>query len=227
VTARRESPEEQMTDPAAMPARPKTIADISSPYPFGVLAAVGFVAGIFWFPAWFVAAQMLRLWSQRGCMTWLKSRGVPEYTDEKYAQIIGYGPIALIAARILLSLNWLEPFQTIADHKLNTAPTPENGVFLGIAFGVALGTALTGFMRTHGLPWLIGAAGFVAVAVLVGGGYGLIWTATFLTGLPVIALGYVTSKIPIIINKYFEKREKARADEAALASAPPKASVFK
>jgi hypothetical protein len=217
-----------MTNPAAQTAKRNTIADIPSPYPFGVLAAIGFVVGIFWFPAWFLAAQMLRLWSKRGCMTWLKSRGVPEYTDENYANVIGYGPMALIAARVLLSLNWLEPFQTIANHKLDTTPGPENGVFLGIVFGLALGTALTGAMRTHGTPWLIGIAGFIAVAVLVGTGYGLIWNGTFLTGLPVIALGYITSKIPITINRYFERRDKRLAEEAALASAPPpKANVFK
>jgi len=217
-----------MTDSAALPARPKTIADTPSPYPFGVLAVVGFVVGIFWFPAWFLAAQMLRLWSQRGCMTWLKSRGVPEYTDEKYAQIIGYGPLLLIVGRILLSLNWLEPFQTIADHKLNTAPTPENDVFLGIVFGIALGTALTGAIRTHGLPWLIGIAGFVAVAVLVGSGYGLLWNANFLTGLPVVALAYITSKIPIIINRHFDRRARNLELEALeKSSPPPKANVFK
>jgi hypothetical protein len=216
-----------MTAPAITTARPRTIADISTPYPAAVLAVIGFVVGIVWFPAWFLTAQMLRLWSGRGCMTWLKSRGVPEYTDEKYAQIIGYGPLALIVARVLLALNWLEPWQVVADHKLDTTQTGESATFLAVVFGIALATALTGVMKTHGLPWLIGAAGFVLVAFLVAGGYGAIWKATAISGLGVIVVAYLIAKIPLTINQRMDKRAAKRAEEALTEANPGGKKVFK
>jgi hypothetical protein len=202
-----------MTGTAAQRARPTCLADVASPYPVAVLAAIGLVAGWWWFPAWFLAAQLVRTWSTRGGVTWLSSRGFPEYTDEQYGRYIGYAPIALIALRIVLSLNWLEPFQIIAAHKAQTGADTESYVFVAIILGLALAVALTGVLRAHGLPWPLAAAGFVAVAVLALGSYGAIWNANALTAVPLVALGYLTSKIALVTNRVLDNRAARRAEE--------------
>jgi hypothetical protein len=202
-----------MTDTATQAEKPRTLSDLPWPLPVAVIAAVGFVGGIWWFPAWFLAAQTIRIWSQRGCMTWLKSRGVPEYTDDKYANWISYAPIILIVLRIALSVSWIEPFAVISNHHLDTAPTPENGIFLSVVFGLALATAITGVLKVYGPLWIISAAGFVAVTVLVAGGYGAIWTAMALDGGGLIILAYFTSHGPMQINKLLAKRAQRKAEE--------------
>ena len=194
--------------------RPRTISDLPWPIPVAVLGAIGLVAGIWWFPAWFLAAQVARIWSTRGCMTWLASIGVPEYKDEEYARIVGVGPLALIAIRIFFSFNWLEPFQVIAAHHVDTTPNQESATALAIVFGVALATSLTGVLKSHGLPWIIAAAGFIAMSILVAGGYGLIWQANSLTALGLIVAGFCTSKIAMSINGFHRRRALRRADEA-------------
>jgi hypothetical protein len=203
-----------MSDTATQADRPKTLSDLPWPLPVAVIAAIGFVGGIWWLPAWLLAGQIVRIWSQRGCMTWLKSRGVPEYTDDKYANWIGYAPIILIAVRVVFSLNWLEPFQALQAHHLDTTPTPENSIFLSLVFGLALATAMTGVLKVYGPLWIISLAGFIAVAVLVVGGYGAIWTATALEGSPLIILAYFVSHGPMQINKILLKRARRPAEEA-------------
>ena len=202
-----------MADTATRKARPTCLADLASPYPVAALAAIGLVVGWWWFPAWFLAGQLVRLWSRRGAVTWLNSRGVPEYTDETYGTYIGYAPIALIALRIILSVNWLEPFQIIAAHKASTGADPETATFISIILGLALAVALTGVLRTHGLPWFLASAGFVAVAVLALGSYGAIWNANAITAVPLVALGYLTSKIALVTNRALDNRAARRAEE--------------
>jgi hypothetical protein len=203
-----------MSDTATQADRPKTLSDLPWPLPVAVIAAIGLVGGIWWLPAWLLAGQIVRIWSQRGCMTWLKSRGVPEYTDDKYANWIGYAPIILIAVRVLLSLNWLEPFQALQAHHLDTTPTPEDGILLSLVFGLALATAMTGVLKVYGPLWIMSLAGFIAVAVLVVGGYGTIWTATAIEGSSLIILAYFTSHGPMQINKILLKRARRLAEEA-------------
>ena len=207
-----------MTDAAAQRARPATLADLAVPFPFFVLAAIGLVVGYSWFPAWFFAAQLLRIWSTSGAVRWLSSLGVPEYTDEKYAMIIGYTPVALIALRILLSLNWLEPVQILGKQHIQTGPNPEEAVFLGIVLGVSLATAMTGVLRAHGLPWLLAAAGFGVMLALVVGADGAIWQPNPLQALPLIILGYLVSKIPLTITGVLDRRAARREEEIAQGS---------
>ncbi len=186
-----------MTGTPRAKASPVTLADVASPYPVFTLAAIGLVAGYWWFPAWFLSAQLVRIWSGRGGTTWLSSRGVPEYTDARYAAIVGYAPLALIAVRIVLSLNWLEPFQVITSQKVQGQSEAETAAYLAVILGVAVAAALTGVLRTHGPAWVLAAAGFSIVLALAIGSNGAVWRPSPLTALPLVLVGYLASKIPM------------------------------
>ncbi|MGA3030267.1 MAG: hypothetical protein ABSE58_05940 [Candidatus Limnocylindrales bacterium] len=199
-----------MTGTPGAKASPTTLADLPSPYPVFTLAAIGLVAGYWWFPAWFLSAQLLRIWSVRGGIAWLSSRGVPEYTDDRYAAFIGYAPLALIAVRIVLSFNWLEPFQVFANQKVPTGSDAELGGYLAIVLGAAVAAALTGVLRTHGPAWLLAAAGFSLVLALAIGSNGAVWRPNALTALPLVLVGYLVSKIPMTaadaLTRWAERR---------------------
>lgn len=191
-----------------------TLSDIAWPYPFFGLGVVGLVIGYWWFPAWFLAAQLIHIWSARGGVRWLRARGVPEYTDEKYMTIIGYASMVLIAIRIVLSLNWLEPFQVLDSRTIYTGPDPQTAIYLSVILGVSLAAALTGVLRTHRLTWLFAAAGFILVLVLAVGANGAVWKPNGVTALPLLLVAYLFSKIPMTIEGFFDRRAARRAAEA-------------
>jgi len=203
-----------MTGTPEAKASPTTLADVTSPYPVFVLAVAGLIAGYWWFPAWFLSAQLVRIWSSRGGATWLSSRGVPEYTDDRYAAIIGYAPLALIAVRILLSFNWLEPFQVLAAQKVSTGSGAETGAYLAVVLGIAVAAALTGVLRTHGPAWLLAVAGFSLVLALAVGSSGTVWRPNALTAAPLVLAGFLVSKIPMAIAAALSRSAERRARDA-------------
>jgi hypothetical protein len=134
--------------------------------PVFLLAGVAAIAGILWFPLWFLAAELLRLWAPRGGMRWLASRGVPEYTDDRYAAIIGLAPIAAIAVRVALALDWIAPIRVFLGGKGDITAS-EWAVALAAVFGLTLATSLPGVLRTTGWPRVLAIAGFAGMAALV------------------------------------------------------------
>jgi hypothetical protein len=200
-----------MTDTAAQTTQ-WTLADALPPVPVFALAAVGLVVGYWWLPAWFLAAQLVRLWSSRGGVRWLSSLGVAEYTDEKYAAIIGYAPVVLIGLRLFLSINWLESFQVINSEKLPTGPNPQDATYLAVVLGFAVAAALSGVLLSRGLPWLIAAAGFALVLALAIGASGPIWQANALQAAPLMILGYLVSKVPLTIIRTLDRLATRRAE---------------
>jgi hypothetical protein len=203
-----------MTSTSPAP-RVGTIAERIHPYLLFALAGLGTVWGLFWLPAWFLVAQLIRQWAPRGGMRWLASRGVPEYTDEMYALYMGNIPLALIGVRLLLSVDILEPFKMLNDKRLDTTSGAETTVFLGIVVGCVIATALTGVLRTHGWPWLLSAAGFTALMVWAIGSFGLIWHSNALYAMPFIPLAWLSSAIPMFICRRLDRRPTADSDAPA------------
>lgn len=191
----------------ASPAKPRarTIAENGNPYVIFALAAAGAVWGIFWLPAWFLVAQMLRLWAPNAGVRWLSSRGVPEYTDDKYAQAIANVPLLIIAGRLLISVDVLEPFKVISEHKVNAVGS-EAGVFLAVVVGIAVAMSLSGVMKTHGWTWLIATAGFAGVMTGAIGSYGLIWHANALEAAVLVPPAWLFSVIPMYICGRLDRR---------------------
>lgn len=191
-----------MTQSVAPVHRVRGLADIADVRPFVVLAAIGAVAGIWWFPFWFLSAQLLRIWATHGGMRWLTAHGVAEYADEKIAMLVGLVPVAIIAARIIVSVDWVQPVRILETHKV-TSSAGELSIFLDLVIGIAMATALTGVLITRGLPWLVAALGFTAVLVLAAAATrGLLWEPSGFTAMPLALLGYLTTKIAIIWDNH-------------------------
>jgi hypothetical protein len=205
-----------MTDSDLTAAPRRTPAD----YPGGVavfgVAGAAALGGLFWFPAWFFAAQLLRLWAPRGGTRWLSKRGVPEYTDEQYAAAIGWLPLIPIVARIVIGVNWLEPFQTIVNQRKDAPNSGEMILLLDIVLGLAIGAALTGVMRTGGWARVIGLVGFVSVAALV---LIVAFAPPFdINGFAVIPLalyGWLVSEIAVFVDAAPKRRARRAARDAA------------
>jgi hypothetical protein len=203
-----------MTGRATYDSPPTTLADIASPYPFFALAAVGLVIGYWWLPAWFLAAQLIRVWSASGGVRWLSARGVAEYTDEKYAAIIGYALIGLIAVRVISSINWLESFQILGIQGWADKPDPQQATYLAVILGISVAVALGGVLRTNRLPWLLAAAGLGLIMLLSIGADGWIWRANTVEAAPLLVLAFGIAKIAMFLDRVLDRRAARRAEEA-------------
>jgi hypothetical protein len=200
-----------MTDTADQPApRPAVWADYPGVRPFAFGAAVAAVAGIVWFPCWFFGAQLLRLWATRGGMRWLRSRGVPEYMDERYATVIAWGAAIPIAARVMVAVNWLQPLQALTGDK-QVASDAEFAAALALVLGLSIGTALSGVMLTNGRPRVTALVGLVAVVGLaLAAQYSSFWHPNAFTAAPLMILGYLSSRIALFLHRAPERRARRR-----------------
>ncbi len=153
---------EASTESAAQPVP----ADYPKAWPVFLASGAGAVAGIFWFPLWFAAAQLLRVWAPRGGIAWLRSRGVPEYTDEQYATVISVGALVPIVLRIVVSFNWLQPIEVIVNQRKDPVAGSEWTALLDVVLGIAIAASMTGVLRTRGWAWLIALCGLATVVVL-------------------------------------------------------------
>lgn len=189
-----------MTDSSASTPRARSLAEIADVRPFAVLAVIGAVVGIWWFPAWFLSAQLVRIWATRGGMRWLAARGVTEYTDDKIVKIVGLVPVAIIAVRIIVAVNWLQPVQVLESHQLISSGS-ELSLYLDAVVGVAMAAALTGVLTTRGLPWLLALLGFGVVATMaVTASRGVLWQPNAFEAIPVALLGGATSWVATFWN---------------------------
>ena len=174
------------------------------------IAVVMAIAGIFWFPLWFIAAEILRLWAPRGGMRWLASRGVPEYTDDKYAMWIGIGPMLLIALRVVIALDWIAPFLVFAG-KSAPVSTNEFDTLVSLVLGVAIATALAGVMRTTGVPRILGILNFVAITALaVSVHRGAFGNPNALLVVPIVVPAYLFATIAIRWDRWLYRRAVRR-----------------
>lgn len=199
-----------MTDPARPAPRASTWAQtLDAPLIFAIVGATT-IAGIFWFPLWFVTAEVLRLWAPRGGMRWLASRGVPEYTDDSIATAIGIVPIVVIAIRVVIALNWLAPFLIFIRRSVPVSEG-EWAAMLALVLGVAMATALAGVLRTTGWPRLFAIAGFAAVTTLaVAAQQSLWWRSNALVALPLVILAYLISTAAILTDRRLYRRAARR-----------------
>ena len=178
--------------------------------PVFVLAGIGAVAGIFWFPLWFLAAELLRLWAPRGGMRWLSSRGVPEYGDERWASAIGIAPMVLIALRIALALDWIAPFRILTGGPASVTAS-ELTIFQASVLGLALATSLAGLLRTTGWPRVMALAGFAATAALVVVALiGVLWRPSALEALTLLVPAYVVSTVAIRVDRRLYRQAARR-----------------
>ena len=203
-----------MSDIALYKGPPRTLSEIANPVPFVAIAAVALVVGFWWLPAWFLAAQLIRVWAQSGGVRWLSSRGVAEYTDERYATIIGNALLFLIAFRLLLAINWLESFQILVDEHRGWAMNadPQQVTYVAVILGLAIAISLTGVMKTKRLPWVFATAGFALVLGLALVADGRVWLPTTVEAVPLIALGYLVSRIPMFFDRRLDRRAAKRAE---------------
>jgi hypothetical protein len=201
---------------SAVPApRPPTWAQSLSAGAVFVLAGAAAVIGIMWLPIWFLAAELLRLWAPRGGMRWLASRGVPEYTDDRYAAVIGIAPIAVIALRIAVSLDWLAPFRIFAGGQADITAS-ELAVAQALVLGLVLATSLAGVLRTTGWPRILALAGFFVVAGLVVAAEAGWWQPDALAALPLLVPAYLVSRLAMLADRWLYRRAARRYGQPSI-----------
>ncbi len=204
-----------MSDSQTTVPRPVAADYQSGPVIFAIAGAAA-LGGILWFPLWFFGAQLLRLWAPQGGRKWLRSQGVPEYSDEQYATAMSLIPVIPIAARLLVSFDWLEPFTTLINERKEPIAPGEMAVLVDLVLGLAIAASLTGVMRTRGWPWLVALAGFVpvvAVALIVG--FAPPWEINGFALIPVAAYGSLVSQLALFLQGAPERRARRAAREAA------------
>jgi hypothetical protein len=169
--------------------------------------AVAFaVAGIFWFPLWFVSAELLWTWAPRDGLRWLSSLGAREYVDEKIAAIIVWSACSLIAARFAVGLDWSHLLEG-ATLQVRLSPHGEFDSWLALVLGLAIGGALAGVMKTTGIPRIFALIGVLAVVALAWtGAHGIGWQANAFVALPVPILGWATARISIAWDRLLNRR---------------------
>jgi len=173
-------------------------------------AAVFAVAGIFWFPFWFVTAELLWTWAPRGGLRWLSSLGVGEYKDEQIASIIVWSWFGLVAARFAVGLDWTHLLEG-ATLKVRLSPPGEFDAWLAVVLGLALAGALAGVMKTTGWPRVFALLGVLAVFTLAWTGtHGIGWKANAFVSLPVPILGWATARIAIALDRWLNRRAARR-----------------
>jgi hypothetical protein len=171
-----------------------------------VAAAVFAVAGIFWFPFWFVSGELLWTWAPRGGVRWLRSLGVEEYKDERIASIIVWSWCAIIGVRFAIALDWAHLLDSATLHVL-LSPPGEFDAWLAVVLGLALAGALAGVMKTTGWPRVLALLGVLAVFALGWtGAHGIGWLANAFVALPVPILGWATARIAIALDRRLNRR---------------------
>ncbi len=176
-------------------------------------AAVFAVAGVFWFPLWFVTAELLWTWAPRGGLRWLSSSGVEEYRDERIASVIVWAWCGLIAARFAVALDWTHLLEG-ATLQVRLSPHSEFDAWLAVVLGLAIAGALAGVMKTTGWPRVFALLGVLAVAALAWtGANGIGWLANAFVALPVPVLGWSTARISITLDRWLNRRVARRLAE--------------
>ncbi len=187
-------------------------AEYPNGWPVLGLAFAGAIAGIFWFPLWFAAAQLLRIWAPRGGVAWLRDRGVPEYTDERYASAIWIGAVVPIALRILVSFNWLQPFQD----PYAVAGKGEMTTLLDFVLGIAIALAMSGVLLCRGWSWLLALTGLAAVVVLaVVVAFRPGFQISGIAAAPLVVLGWLSSFLALFIDNAPARRARREARRLA------------
>jgi hypothetical protein len=205
-----------MTDTDAIPAPRPVLADYPGGYAVLAVATAAAAGGIFWFPLWFFGAQVLRLWAPRGGIAWLRSWGVPEYTDEQYATVITLAPFVPIAARIAVAADWLEPFMVFLNNRKEAVSQGEMTVLMDVVLGLAIFAALTGVMQTRGWPFLIALTSFAAVLALsLVFAFAPPFTTNGFAFMPIAVMAAIISRLAI----FFESAPQRRALRAIRAAA--------
>ncbi|HEX7430936.1 MAG TPA: hypothetical protein VF293_01980 [Candidatus Limnocylindrales bacterium] len=176
-------------------------------------AAIFAVAGVFWFPLWFVTAELLWTWAPRGGLRWLSSSGVEEYRDERIASVIVWAWCGLIAARFAVALDWTHLLEG-ATLQVTQSPHGEFDAWLAVVLGLALAWALAGVMKTTGWPRIFALLGVLAVLALAWtGANGIGWLANAFVALPVPVLGWSTARISITLDRWLNRRVARRLAE--------------
>jgi hypothetical protein len=176
-------------------------------------AAVFAVAGVFWFPLWFVTADLLWTWAPRGGLRWLSSSGVEEYRDERIASVIVWAWCGLIAARFAVALDWTHLLEG-ATLQVRQSPHGEFDAWLAVVLGLALAWALAGVMKTTGWPRIFALLGVLAVLALAWtGANGIGWLANAFVALPLPVLGWSTARISIALDRWLNRRVARRLAE--------------
>jgi hypothetical protein len=205
-----------MTDITSEPTRRRVWADNPSAWPFFGVAALAGIAGIFWFPLWFFAGRLLQLWAHRGGLAWLEGRGVPEYTDERYAAVIAWGPFVPMALRIVIAFNWIEPLDVLVSRHINDAPAGEWTALLDVILGAAIAFSLPGVLTTRGLPRLVALAGFLSVtglALLIA--FRPPFAVNGFAVVPLVFVGWFISALAEAIENTPKRLERRAARKAA------------
>jgi hypothetical protein len=173
-------------------------------------AAVFAVAGVFWFPLWFVTAELLWTWAPRGGLRWLSSLGAEEYRDERIASVIVWSWCGLIAARFAVALDWTHLLEGATLHVMQS-PHGEFDAWLDVVLGLAIAGALAGVMKTTGWPRIFALLGVLAVVALAWtGANGIGWLANAFIALPVPILGWGTARIAIALDRWLNRRAARR-----------------
>lgn len=176
-------------------------------------AAVFAVAGVFWFPLWFVTAELLWTWAPRGGLRWLSSMGVEEYRDDRIASVIVWSLWGLIAARFAVALDWTHLLEG-ATLQVRLSPHSEFDAWLAVVLGLAIAGALAGVMKTTGWPRIFALLGVLAVAALAWtGANGIGWLANAFVALPLPVLGWSTARISIALDRWLNRRVARRLAE--------------
>jgi hypothetical protein len=204
-----------MTDSQATATRPVPADYQGGPVILSIAGAAA-LGGIVWFPLWFFGAQLLRLWAPQGGRKWLRSQHVPEYTDEQYATAMAWIPIVPIAARLLVSFDWIEPFTTLTNERKEPIAPGEMAVLVDLVLGLAIAASLTGVMRTRGWPSLLAAAGFVpVVALALVVGFAPPWEMNGFALIPLAVYGSLVSQLALFFQSAPQRRARRAAREAA------------
>jgi hypothetical protein len=178
-------------------------------------AVVFAIAGIFWFPFWFVTAELLWTWAPRGGLKWLTSLGVEEYKDERYAQVIVWAWCGLILARFVVALDYSTLLQG-ATLRVSQSPPGEFDAWLSVVLGLALAGALAGVMKTTGWPRILALLGVLSIFALAWtGAHGIGWLANAFVALPVPVLGWASARIAIALDHWLNRRAARRLARAA------------
>jgi hypothetical protein len=204
-----------MTDSQATAARPLPADYQGGPVILSIAGAAA-LGGILWFPLWFFGAQLLRLWAPQGGMKWLRSQGVPEYADERYASAMAWIPVIPIAARLLVSFDWIEPFTTLINERKEAIAPGEMAVLIDLILGLAIASSLTGVMRTRGWAWLLAVVGFapvVALALVVR--FAPPWEINGFALIPLAVYGSLVSQLALFFQNAPQRRARRAAREAA------------
>jgi hypothetical protein len=197
------------------PPRGAPFEDAAGPIWIFAPAVVFAIAGIFWFPFWFVTAELLWTWAPRGGLKWLNSLGVEEYKDERYAQVIVWTWCGLILARFVVALDFSTLLQG-ATLRVTQSPPGEFDAWLAVVLGLALAGALAGVMKTTGWPRILALLGVLGIFGLAwSGAHGIGWLANAFVALPVPVLAWVSARIAIALDHWLNRRAARKLARAA------------